>query len=525
MPVGRTGDRSGDLPRGFRFVRALADSFITMISLAACVAGSLLIALDGGHEVNAGEVIRQHSELLAHSILLPGLLLVPLLLAAGVYRKKPAPAARRKAAAITLSVVASYGVALLVHLFLEPASLATAAPVLAVACALNWAGCLGARTVKWLVTERFHVRRKRPALKKPVEKVLLIGGAGYIGSVLARRLLEAGYQVRVLDLLLFGKAPIAELYSHPRFELFRGDFRHVDAVIHAVRGMDAVIHLGAIVGDPACAADEETTLETNYAATALVADVCKGYGVSRFLFASTCSVYGASDEVVDEKSDLNPVSLYAATKIDSEQILLTCRGAHFHPTILRLGTAFGWSHRPRFDLVVNLLTGKAFFENKIVIYNQEQWRPFVHTRDISRAFHLMLEAPLEAVSGEIFNVGSEILNHRLEDVGATIRRLMPHVEVQRESNTDIRNYRVSFEKIRARLGFECETSLASGIREIHHQLETGQVSDYTSKVYHNHKSGEPSQASVSKSLLALRRASNRYAEQHQSQRKVIARVS
>ena len=496
-----------------------------MISLAACVAGSLLIALDGGHEVNAGEVIRQHSELLAHSILLPGLLLVPLLLAAGVYRKKPAPAARRKAAAITLSVVASYGVALLVHLFLEPASLATAAPVLAVACALNWAGCLGARTVKWLVTERFHVRRKRPALKKPVEKVLLIGGAGYIGSVLARRLLEAGYQVRVLDLLLFGKAPIAELYSHPRFELFRGDFRHVDAVIHAVRGMDAVIHLGAIVGDPACAADEETTLETNYAATALVADVCKGYGVSRFLFASTCSVYGASDEVVDEKSDLNPVSLYAATKIDSEQILLTCRGAHFHPTILRLGTAFGWSHRPRFDLVVNLLTGKAFFENKIVIYNQEQWRPFVHTRDISRAFHLMLEAPLEAVSGEIFNVGSEILNHRLEDVGATIRRLMPHVEVQRESNTDIRNYRVSFEKIRARLGFECETSLASGIREIHHQLETGQVSDYTSKVYHNHKSGEPSQASVSKSLLALRRASNRYAEQHQSQRKVIARVS
>ncbi len=137
----------------------------------------------------------------------------------------------------------------------------------------------------------------------------------------------------------------------------------------------------------------------------------------------------------------------------------------------------------------------------------------------------MLEAPLEAVSGEIFNVGSEILNHHLEDVGATIRRLMPHVEVQRESNTDIRNYRVSFEKIRARLGFECEMSLASGIREIHHELEIGQISDYTSKVYHNHKSGEPSQASVSKSLLALRRASNRYAEQHQSQRKVIARVS
>ena len=506
-------------------MRALADSFITMVSLAACVAGSLLIALNGGHEANAAELIRQHGELLARSILLPGLLLVPLLLAARGYGKKPAPAGRRKAAAITLSVAASYGVALLVHLFLEPASLAPAAPVLAVACALNLTGCLGARTAKGLVTERFHALRKRPALGKPVKKVLLIGGAGYIGSVLTRRLLESGYQVRVLDLLLFGRASIDELCSHPRFELFRGDFRHVDAVIHAVRGMDAVIHLGAIVGDPACAADEKTTLETNYAATALVADVCKGYGVSRFIFASTCSVYGTSDEVVDEKSDLHPVSLYAATKIDSEQILLTCRGEQFHPTILRLGTAFGWSHRPRFDLVVNLLTGKAFFENKIVIYNQEQWRPFVHTRDIARAFHSVLEAPLEAVSGEIFNVGSETLNHRLGDVGAAIRQLMPHVEVVRESNADSRNYRVSFEKIRSRLGFECETSLASGIREIHQQLEAGQVSDYTSKVYHNHKAGEPSQASVSQSLLALRRASSRYAEQHQSQRKIMARVS
>ena len=282
-------------------------------------------------------------------------------------------------------------------------------------------------------------------------------------------------------------------------------------MIHAVRGMDAVIHLGAIVGDPACALDEETTLQTNYAATALVADVCKGQGVSRFVFASTCSVYGASDSIVDETSELDPVSLYAATKIDSERILLASRSDRFHPTILRLGTAFGWSFRPRFDLVVNLLTAKAYFEKKVVIYNEEQWRPFVHVNDIARAFHKMLDAPLAQVSGEIFNVGSEDMNLRLGDVGRAIHAIASGVNVVKEANADRRNYRVSFEKIHERLGFECETPLDDGMREIHRHLALGRVLDYTSVLYHNHKSVEQNGNGVVEPAVALKLISERFA--------------
>ena len=328
--------------------------------------------------------------------------------------------------------------------------------------------------------------------------------------MLVRRLLNAGYEVRVLDQLLFGDGAISELYTHPRFELLPGDFRHVDAVIHAVKGMDAVIHLGAIVGDPACAVDEETTLQTNYAATALVTDVCKGYGVSRLVFASTCSVYGANDAIVNEKSELNPVSLYAATKIDSEKILLAARSETFHPTILRLGTAFGWSHRPRFDLVVNLLTARAVLEGTVVIFNQEQWRPFVHVNDIARAFCLMLDVALGDVSGEIFNVGSEELNHHLGDVGRTIRRLVPDVAVVHETNDDVRNYRVSFDKIRDRFGFRCETTLETGIREIQQQLPIANIRDYSEPRYHNHKSVEQRVSGVGEPALSLQLISNRF---------------
>ena len=320
-----------------------------------------------------------------------------------------------------------------------------------------------------------------------VENILVIGGAGYIGSVLVRQLLARGYRVQVLDRLMFGREPILDLSLLPGFELLQGDFRNAHILAKAAQQMDAVIHLGAIVGDPACALDERATLETNYEATALVAQTAKDLGLSRVVFASTCSVYGTSNHTVDETAIPRPVSLYGATKADSEKILLASASDSLHPTVLRIGTAFGWSHRPRFDLAVNLLTAKAQIEGKIVVYNSDQWRPFVHVRDIGSAFCRVLEAPLWKVSGQIFNVGSNETNHQLIDVARTIGRLLPEVSVVYETNSDRRDYRVSFDKIRSVLGFECRTSLLQGIQEVSFALRRGAVGDYTEPIYHNHR--------------------------------------
>ncbi len=320
-----------------------------------------------------------------------------------------------------------------------------------------------------------------------VENILVIGGAGYIGSVLVRQLLARGYRVRVLDRLMFGREPILDLSLLPGFELLPGDFRNVHILAKATQQMDAVIHLGAIVGDPACALDERATLETNYEATALVAQTAKDLGLSRVVFASTCSVYGASRHTVDETAIPRPVSLYGATKADSEKILLASASDSLHPTVLRIGTAFGWSHRPRFDLAVNLLTAKAQIEGKIVVYNSDQWRPFVHVRDVGSAFCRVLEAPLWKVSGQIFNVGSNETNHQLIDVARTIGRLLPEVSVVYETNSDQRDYRVCFDKIHDVLGFDSSTSLRQGIQEVSAALHRGAVGDYTEPIYHNHR--------------------------------------
>ena len=493
-------------------MRMLADSIIVVASLALAVLFGLFDRLGADAVGSSHEILAAHAAFFGRVAPPLGVISIALLSLAGVYRTKPMLSWRQKAFALAQSMTIAYTLLLVTSpLFAPDTTLLSPLGIVGAAYLINTAACIGARTAKFYIWQNFHVQPKNPAVEKPVEKVLVIGGAGYIGSVLVRKLLAAGYEVRVLDLLIFGDEPIRELYPHPCFEMIRGDFRRVDSVIHAVRGMDAVIHLGAIVGDPACALDEETTLQTNYAATALVADVCKGQGVSRFVFASTCSVYGASDSIVDETSALNPVSLYAATKIDSEKILLASRGERFHPTILRLGTAFGWSYRPRFDLVVNLLTAKAYFEKQVVIYNEEQWRPFVHVNDIARAFHNVLDAPLAQVSGEIFNVGSAHMNHRLGDVGRAIHAIASRVSVVKEANADRRNYRVSFEKINARLGFECETSLEDGIREIHRNLALGTVPDYTRVLYHNHKSVEQNGTGAIEPAVALKLISDRFA--------------
>lgn len=320
----------------------------------------------------------------------------------------------------------------------------------------------------------------------PVKNVLVTGGAGYIGSVLVRRLIGAGYRVRVLDSLLFGDSSTASLRDHPSFEMLKADFRHLGSVVRAVQGMDAVIHLGAIVGDPACKLDAQLTIETNLTATAMIKSVCQGLGIKRFLFASTCSVYGASDDISDEKSAPAPISLYACTKVDSERVVLMKRTPHFAPTVFRLATIFGWSPRPRFDLVVNLMTARALREHRVTVFNQTQWRPFVHVDDIARAFIACLKAPTSLVGYEIFNLGSNWLNATLGELASRVGALIPGTQIQYVENTaDHRNYRVCFDKISSVLRFSCVHSLEDGIAEVKKAVEEGLVPDYLDAEYHN----------------------------------------
>jgi len=235
-----------------------------------------------------------------------------------------------------------------------------------------------------------------------VDTVLVIGGAGYIGSVLCRKLLRSGYRVRVLDTLTYGDAGIEELRTDDFFTLIEGDMRSIETIMLAIDGADAVMHLGAIVGEPATEIDPRRTLELNYHATKLVADICKYHQINRFVFASTCSTYGKQDgELADETSELNPVSLYARTKIRSEEALLDMATDNFSPTIIRMATVYGLSPRMRFDLVVNILSAKAHFEDEIPIFGGDQYRPNVHVRDAAQAYVDCLETPIEDVGGEV----------------------------------------------------------------------------------------------------------------------------
>lgn len=321
-----------------------------------------------------------------------------------------------------------------------------------------------------------------------IETVLVIGGAGYIGSALLPMLLEKGYRVRLLDLLIFGNDPILPWLEHPNLEVMQADFRQIDKVVEATKGVDAVIHLGGIVGDPASALDEEITIDINLIATRMVAEVAKGSGVRHFIFASTCSVYGTADEQLDERSKLNPVSLYARSKIASEKVLLKMADDRFAPVILRLGTIYGLSGRPRFDLVVNLLAAKAVTDREITIFGGEQWRPFVHVSDAAKAISLVLEAPPALVRNQVFNVGSNEQNYTIREIGEIIHSQVPDAEiVHKGEDTDLRNYWVNFNKIRWTLDFLPDWTVEKGVQQVIEAIQSGRVLDYRDARYSNVK--------------------------------------
>lgn len=317
-------------------------------------------------------------------------------------------------------------------------------------------------------------------------RILVIGGAGYIGSALLPVLLEAGFRVRLMDIMVYGEEAIAPFKSHPNLEIRREDFRQVNSVVEAMQDIDTVIHLGAIVGDPACALDEKLTRVINLTAVRMIGEVAKGLRIGRFIFAGTCSVYGASDGILDEKSALNPISLYARTKIACERALLKLADGNFRPTVLRFGTIYGLSGRTRFDLVVNLLAAKAVVEGVIPISGGQQCRPFIHVQDAARAVYRAITAPIPVIGNEIFNVASNDQNYTIEQVAAMVKNVVPEAEVNvAPLGEDPRNYRVDAGKISDRLGFRARWSLEEGVRQVVDALRGGKITDWRDPRYSN----------------------------------------
>jgi nucleoside-diphosphate-sugar epimerase len=254
-----------------------------------------------------------------------------------------------------------------------------------------------------------------------------------------------------------------------------------------MRNVGTVVHLAGIVGDPACNLDEGLTIDVNLTSTRSIADMAKYSQVPRFVFASTCSVYGACDEILDERSMAKPVSLYGNTKLASEKVLRDMADDTFSPTVLRFATIYGLSGRTRFDLVVNLLAAKAKIDSKITIFNGAQWRPFVHVMDAASAIKLAVDAPSDVVHNEIFNVGSNEQNHTILEVGEMIHQQVIGAElIVDDSGSDARNYRVDFTKIQEHLGFTPQWTLLKGIEQVLHAIASGKVGDYRDPKYSNY---------------------------------------
>ena len=308
-------------------------------------------------------------------------------------------------------------------------------------------------------------------------RVLVTGCAGYIGSTLVRLLLENGFEVVCLDRLFFGVDSIRDLLGDPRFSLVRDDIRWFDP--NVLRGVDVIVDLAALSNDPAGELDPAKTLDINYLGRLRVARLGKEYGVSRYIFASTCSVYGFQEGILREDSKLNPLTTYAKASALAERDILPLASDDYSVTILRFATAYGLSYRMRFDLVVNTMTLHLYKYGKIRVSGDgRQWRPLVHVRDIAKAIISVIKAPQDVVNGEIFNVGSNEQNYQIinlaREIGEAIGK--PY-EIEFYGDPDRRSYRVDFTKIRETLDFKPDYKPADGAREIYEALEKGVVKD------------------------------------------------
>jgi len=307
-------------------------------------------------------------------------------------------------------------------------------------------------------------------------KIVVTGGAGYLGSILCRRLLEEGHKVKCLDNLLYGKEPIKPLLRNSNFQLITGDIRDMTTITTMINGADTVIHLASIVGRQAATLNSKATMEINYLATKNIAELCALYDTKNLIFASTCSVYGAQpNNLIDEHSPTCPVDLYAETKIKSEAAILD---VFANATILRTATLFGLSKRMRFDLAINRFVAQAIQDKRLTVFGGQQYRPFIHVADATEAYLFALDNELKG----IYNISWK--NWKIIDVAKLISdTLGAKIEVSKKI-VDLRDYKVNYDKIKS-LGFNPKRNVQTAIEEISERYES-EFEDYMLPKYDNY---------------------------------------
>ena len=324
-----------------------------------------------------------------------------------------------------------------------------------------------------------------------MSKILLVGGAGYVGAVLAEELLERGYAVKVFDRLYYGQDGLRHIRD--RVELVVGDMRTAGPEV--LEGVDAVINVGGLSNDPTAEYNPRANYEMNTVATQTLAASCKQQGVRRYLFASSCSIYdrGVGDDrkdmLQDESAEVTPRAAYSRSKYEAERALLEMADRDFCPVILRKGTIYGFSPRMRYDLVVNTFVKDALSKGVLTLhYGGEMWRPLVDVRDAARAYIACLEAEEEKVRGQIFNVSFQ--NVRISELALRVREALRQEGVQVDIRPDygykgVRSYRVSAQKIERTLGVRPQVTIEESVADMVDKIRRYGYTDFDNPKYYN----------------------------------------
>ena len=327
-------------------------------------------------------------------------------------------------------------------------------------------------------------------LKKKLPKVLIVGGAGYIGSILCNKLLKKNYSVKIVDKVLYDKNVINNFKKNKNFSFDKADICDLNTQINVIRDIDVVVFLAEIVGDPACNARPEDALKTNYLSLSSMAQLCSYLGISKFIYTSSCSVYGLDkhNRLLTEKSNLNPISHYARMKIMSEKALLANKNDIFKPTIFRLGTVFGPSLRNRFDLVVNTMAKNAYYNKKINLHGGEQWRPNIHVEDVADGIIASIKSNQKIVGNKIFNLSSDNSNFKIKDIAFAAKKIFKKSKIDvQKSMVDARNYRVSSKKFFISSGFRAKKTIGQAYKDFEKLFRKNKNFNPNRKIFSNIK--------------------------------------
>lgn len=324
-------------------------------------------------------------------------------------------------------------------------------------------------------------------ISKKQQSVLLIGGAGYIGTVLTKNLIRSGYNVSIFDKFIYlNKNEIKKNIKSKKLKLIKGDTRNISQIFSAIKECDMVVHLAEMVGDPLCEQKPDKTFEINFLASISIANICKNLEISKFIYLSSCSVYGENkdDKLLTENSKINPLSTYAKLKDLCEKSIIKNLGNNCQPCIIRLGTVYGNSMRPRYDLVINLFSGLIANNKKITINGGDQWRPFIHVEDVSRAITTILKSKQSKVNGQVFNIVGE--NFKIKDIGNIINKKFPKAEIKYEKKSkDLRDYKVSAKKAEKTLSFKAKKRIKDEIVQMIKETKKKKIKNIFSRKFIN----------------------------------------